>query len=376
MKNKIISYIKSKANKNNIILNINKDFTEKQRKVAIVYVHQNFTQTYENVYHTQFQESAQIIKYFIDNDYSIDVINCHEENAIDYLKNIKYDVIFGLGDVFYEMCLINKNALKIMYLTENHPEFSYKKEMERIEYFMDRRNKKNRAIDKYVSRSNVYFKKKHFEVIDKIITMGNGAYLEKYYTINPTGLVNKEFEFEDENISINKKTFLWFGSNGAIHKGLDIVYEIFLKRDDINLIICGLNLKEQKKLRIKEQKNIKIFNKVEVKSKLFLQICKESCWVLYPSCSEAMSTSVLTCMMHGVIPIVIKENGFDRLEDNAFYLENYKVEYIEKYISRLILMDDLNIKKIRKKIFDFSEKKFSINNFNKNIKAIFEDIGV
>ena len=36
-----------------------------------------------------------------------------------------------------------------------------------------------------------------------------------------------------------KKHFLWFGSSGMIHKGLDLLLDIFSKREEIHLHICG-----------------------------------------------------------------------------------------------------------------------------------------
>ena len=36
-----------------------------------------------------------------------------------------------------------------------------------------------------------------------------------------------------------RKSFLWFGSDGFIHKGLDLVLEAFAQMPDYNLTVCG-----------------------------------------------------------------------------------------------------------------------------------------
>lgn len=376
MKKEIIRFIKKKINKYNLVLNINKDFTKKQKKVLIVYINSNFISKYDNVYHSQIYEMTQIVKVFIDRDYDIDVINCHESDAINLIEDVKYNLIFGLGDVFYEMALKNPNAKKILYLTENHPEFSYKKELERIKYYKER-NGQNVSV---ISRTNLYFKKEHFKVVDYVIAMGNTDELIKdkikFFSINPTGLINNEFNINYNNIDFSKKNFLWFGSNGAVHKGLDIVYEIFSNRDDVNLYICGLNKKERKILKIKEKKNIKILGRVDVNTEEFNKLAKEVCWMIYPSCSEAMSTSVLTCMLHGIIPIVIRENGFKKLLNNCIYLDDFKIEYIDEYITKLLSLDNNEIRLLKKRVYQFAHEEFTIEKFSNNFNAIIRNLNL
>lgn len=373
MKSNIIRFIKRKINKYNVILNINKDITKNQKKVVIVYIHNNFINKFDNIYHTQIFEATQIVKAFINRDYEIDIINCHEVDAINLIYDVKYDVIFGLGDIFYKLSLKNPQAKKILYLTENHPDFSLKKERERVDYYNQRH-----GTSFGLNRTNLYFKKEYFEISDYVIAMGNTDELLNdkinFHSINPTGLMNEKFIINDNNIEKKKKTFIWFGSNGAIHKGLDVVYEVFSKRSDIKLYICGLNSSEAKKLKIKEKDNIFILGKVNVQSDEFLNMCSECCWIIYPSCSEAMSTAVLTCMRHALIPIVIKENGFEKLDNNAIFLENFTVEYIDQYINKVLEIDDNEVTMLRKRVYEFSNKEFTIEKFTSNINNIMEKL--
>lgn len=371
---KIKNYIKKKVRKYNMVLNINKDFTKKQKKILIIYVHNMFISNFKEVYHTQIYEANQIVKAFINRGYEIDVVNVNEDNAFEIIKHNKYDIIFGLGELFYKMSLINEQALKILYLTENHPEFSYKKESERVNYY-NKRNHRREAI----SRTNLYFKDKYFDVCDYVIAMGNVNELQEkrinFYRINPTGLLNTNFEYKaikEESV----KNFLWFGSDGAIHKGLDILYEVFSRRTDVNLYICGLNKSEKKRLRIKERKNIFILDKIDVKSDLFLKLCRKCCWMIYPSCSEAMSTSVLTCMLHGIIPILIKENGFEKIKDNAYFLKGYEVDYIENFILDITKKEITEIEEKRMEIYKFARDEFLLNKFNKNFNIILDEMGI
>lgn len=371
---KIKNYIKKKVRKYNMVLNINKDFTRKQKKVLIIYVHNMFISDFKEVYHSQIYEATQIVKAFINRGYEIDVVNVNEDNAFDIIKCKQYDIVFGLGELFYKMSLINSQAIKILYLTENHPEFSYKKESERVDYYNKRNHKKET-----ISRTNLYFKNKYFDICNYVIAMGNIDELEnremKFYRISPTGLLNSKFEYQSVREE-SKKNFLWFGSDGAIHKGLDILYEVFSNRTDVNLYICGLNKIEKKRLGIKKRKNIFVFNKIDVKSDFFIELCKKCCWIIYPSCSEAMSTSVLTCMLHGLIPIVIKENGFEKLEDNAYFLKEYKVDYIEKFITDISAKTVSEIEEKRIKMYKFAREKFVLDKFNHDFNKILDEMRI
>lgn len=369
----IAKIIKKRINKFNIVLNINKDLTKKQKKVALVYVHYNFTNTLEEIYHTQALENCQIIKAFIDRNYDIDVINCHEENALELVKSIKYDVVFGLGDLFYSICMLNPSAKKIIYTTENYPVFSLKKEKERIGYYNHRKHKKLNFM-----RSNVYFKVEHFKHIDYAIVMGRKKEFEKLdvpiFDINPTGLINSKFEMSNKKHEYTKYNFLWFGSSGAVHKGLDILYDVFKKRNDVNLYICGLDKKEKKILKINDKKNIIDLGKININSDLFLDLCNKCSFVILPSCSEAMSTSVITCMLHGLIPIVIKENGFEKMGNNCIYLNDFKVEYIDMFITKLVKESNEYLSEFESKAYSFARKNFIIEKFSEDFNNILDNI--
>lgn len=372
IKKKNIEKIKRRFKKYNIVLNINKDMTKVQRKALIIYVDMSFKKHLDkDIYHTQILEMNQIVKNLIDRDYSIDVVNVHENIALDIVKDIRYDLILGLGDLFEKMCILNPDAKKIIYVTENHPKFSYEKEMERVNYYYSRHKKKVGIV-----RSNQYYKESNFDYVDGAIIMGEDIYFDKYdfpfKTIEPTGLINFNYRYIDKNYSESKKNFLWFGGNGIIHKGLDLLIDIFSNRNDVTLHVCGLSDRERKKFKIKACDNIRLYGKIDVNSKEYLDIVNICSFVILPSCSEAHSTGVLTCMRHALIPIVMKGSGFSRLQEHAIFLEDYKVEYIDSVISNIIGYSNDNIKRMDKEVYNFSKLNFTIDSYDKKLKECFD----
>jgi hypothetical protein len=375
MLKKLIRYFKKKYLKNSLIQNINFDLTKNQNRVLISYINDNFFTDFDNqnIYHTNIREINQIIKVFISLGFTIDIVNALDEKSIKKLKRKKYDILFGFGTVFYEMSKFNSKAERIIYVTEHHPRYSSKEEKKRIEYFKQRNNRKVK-----LSRSGVYYKEKHFENVDSAIILGDIFPYKKYefdkYRISPTGLKNINFKFDNKNHDVTKKNFLWFGSKGAIHKGLDLLLDIFKRNEELNLYICGLTKKDKFKLRFKEKNNIHDLGRINVNSDKFINIIKKCSYIILPSCSEAISTSVLTGMRHGLIPVVIKNTGFNKLKSKAYLLDDFKLSYLENEIIKLSEQKSDILSKQSKEIYDYANKEFNINKYTNDFKNIIKKI--
>lgn len=364
--------VKKKINKINAIFNINYDITKKQKRVAISYVHYSMIQSLSSeINHPQLLEVNQIIKEFINRDYCIDLFNCKELLALEKIKQTQYDVVFGLSDVFYELGKLNKNARKIIYVTENRPKFSYSQEKERIQYYFERKHKKLPIV-----RSGEYFKEEHFKELDieAAIVMGEIKYFNdlpyKVLPLEPTGIINEKFTPAPKDYKKSKKNFLWLGSLGAVHKGLDILIDVFSKRDDVVLHICGLRGYDKKYIKIPKRPNIIDYGVINIKTDLFLKLAETCSYIILPSCSEALSTSVLTGMLHSLVPVVIKDTGFNRLGDNAIFLEDYKVEYIDKVITNLSMVTEDEILVKETQTFEYARNEFTIERFTEKFRSI------
>ena len=373
---KIFSRALSIMKINHFYQNINFDISNNsQKKVLIAYIDSIFErEVMKSVMHTNFLESFVIVKTFIDMGYCIDVIGCDDIYNINKLKNKKYDIIFGLGKPYEIACNNNKNALKIVYLTECAPDFSCNHETERCEYYYERHNKKVQ-----IERSGLYFNNKMVENSDYGIFFGNQYTIEsfndlmklkKIYTINPTGLINKNYKVIDKNFDICKRNFLWFGSYGAIHKGLDLLLDVFSKNKGLNLYIAGLNKKEEWLLKqYKNCKNIINCGFIDVQSDNFIELINKVGFVILPSASEGMSTSVLTCMKHGLIPVVTRNVGID-VDNIGIFLEDYKIEYLDKKINEIINMDDKLIRNLYNNLITEVKDKYELQIFEKDFIKI------
>jgi hypothetical protein len=359
-----------------VVLNINDDCKSGQKRAILCYLTISFFNNWDStvIGRTQPFEIMKILKIISGFGYSVDVIGYNDVKALDILRNRKYDLIFGFGEAFFQITNLYPQATSILYMTENTPEFSYKQEKDRIDYFYKRHGRKIR-----LSRSGKFYKNYHLEKrYSHVITMGETEFLKKAYCnpmfIFPTGLRNASYTFTEKDHKQSRRNYLWLGSTGAVHKGLDILLDIFYRRDDIILHICGLQKEEKMILRLQKRENIIEYGHVNINSETYLDLVNKCSYIILPSCSEGFSTSVTTGMLHGLIPVVIRNTGFNRAGDHAIFLEDFKLEYIDSKLHELSNSDPQELSKLSKKVFEFAQENFCIEAFADSFKAIMTNI--
>jgi len=381
MKSKVWFYLKNsfyyqRVKDSAIIQNINYNCDLGQKKVLLCYLPFGFFNNMENYNSGRniTYEIFKIVKVFSEFGYCIDIIGCNDLKSLEVVGSKRYNLIFGFGETFYEMTKLQPSAISVLYMTENHPDFSYQEEKKRIDYYY-KRHKKHVPIE----RSGKFYKSKHMEnKYNQIITLGEIEPLKNQYdnpyTIFPTGTINLKFVFKDKDHGSARKHFLWLGSNAVIHKGLDLLVDIFSQRADIYLHICGLDEKARNILKIPRRENILDYGFINIKSGTFLEIAETCSYSILPSCSEGCATSITTSMIHALIPVVMKNAGFNRLGDKALFLDDYNIEYLDNELSLLSNFNPAELNLIRKKVYEFAQNNFTISVFEENFREIIHKI--
>ena len=373
----IISWLKNKIKRRigkiALLQNIGYSFDNCNRRMLLSYSIYPYKLNLNDARHTNVFEILELVAIFNKLGFVVDLVESGDKLALPILKKKSYDLLFGFGDVFFEMAQELPSAKTILYMTEHHPDFSEKAEKERIDYYRQRTGNKAKLC-----RSGLYFKKEHLQYkYDFVITLSESFPFSKQYdfiyNIYPTGIFNPSFTFTLKNHDQTKKNFLWLGSQGAIHKGLDILLDVFRERSDVKLYVAGLNNKDKKKL---DMKNINVMDVgfLDINSTHFLDIVNQCSFMLLPSCSEGFSTAVCTAMLHGLIPVVMKDAGFNRIAPHAIYLEDYHVDYVDKVITELIHKDILDLQRMSEGAYMFSHEHFVMEKYSADICRILHDI--
>jgi len=160
------------------------------------------------------------------------------------------------------------------------------------------------------------------EVASRVTVLGN------QYTIDSFGFAGKPvtrvpissaYRFEwpsGRNLEDARRRFLWVGSYGMVHKGLDLALDAFAGMPDLELTVCGRPEKERDFFRLYEKElrhtpNIRFHGWIDMGAPDFLEIARTHSAIVYPSSAEGGAGSVIHAMHAGMAPIVTTEASID-----------------------------------------------------------------
>ena len=356
---------------------INRDCTKEQKKILLCYLDYSRTvrELRQNFGHTNRQEMMQMIKVCIEKDWCIDVCGCNDAYAREQIPADYYDYILGFGENFRYAKEKNPKALAIIYMTENPYDISYEKEMQRLAYFKERTG---RIF--HLERTGVYYQKDDEKKADAVICLGDENYFskdKKVIRIWPSALKNPTFRPE---LSEKKKTnFMVYGTDGFVHKGNDILVEIFAKHPEWNLYLCGARGAEKaKEAGYQLPANVHAVGFVDTLSEQFNEIVGKCYYLLLPSCSEAPSTAVLTGMRHGMLPVVSKGIGLDELEEYCSYFPDYHIEAVEDLLEQLTKQEvderELQEKSIR--VMEYADAHYGLADYTDGLREALRQLAL
>jgi glycosyltransferase involved in cell wall biosynthesis len=120
----------------------------------------------------------------------------------------------------------------------------------------------------------------------------------------------------DKDFEGARRRFLWFGSGGLVHKGLDLVLDAFAGLPDLHLTVCGPVERERAfeaayARELYATSNIQTHGWIDVAAPEFLELARRTLALVYPSCSEGQNGGTVTCLHAGLLAVVTAEVGVD-----------------------------------------------------------------
>lgn len=329
--------------------------------------------------HTNTNESIIIAQAFSKLGYNVDVVDYDFQIRTENFG--AYNVVFGFGDPFCKSFYFDAKSIKrIYYGTGCYIDFQNYETLARVFTVY-------RSHGLFIPESgriveNAWSLQTHLP--DTLVVLGNEFTAKTYkrtylgdliYTLPASYFKVFDLDLKIKNFSDASRHFLWFGSSGLIHKGLDILLDIFSRRSDINLHIMG-PVKNERRFekvyfdKLYQRPNITCYDFVNINSGLFREVLLKCCFVLFPSASEGGSPSVITVMGNGgLIPIVTNACGID-LPSNAFSIDKPDSEAVEEAINQALLLtpEELYLRSLEFK--EYVEKYHSVEQYGENIKSI------
>lgn len=347
------------------------------QNVLISYITKPFREGID-IIHTNSAEVLEIAQVFRSLGFNVDIADYDYEGYIDYKK---YNTIFGFGDPLVNSFKFNsiQSTTRIYYGTGMHISIQNQNSTKRIEAVKNKKGiwipESGRIVEKAWTQQTTN--------VDAMIVLGNDEVKKSYqkyfekniYLLSPS--IYKQLDYkkvlEDKHFEEAKNNYLWFGSSGLIHKGLDLVLDAFKTLPDLHLHVCGPIENEPKFKKayydeLYNKVNIHTYGFIKIDTLLFKEILNKCAFIIFPSCSEGGGASVLNvCVNGGLIPIVTKEASIDidgfGLLINSFELSSVKMAIED---SQKLSQDEL------KTLSELTGKKiseYSLGNYSKLLKT-------
>jgi hypothetical protein len=349
--------------------------TNFNKKVLLSYIVSPFKQKQVSHSHSNKLEAKSLAKILSDFNFDVDVYDFRYDSKIDYSE---YSLIIGFGQPIENSFYTRFDGKRIFYGTGAHVCHQNNAELKRIKDLYYRKDKMltpKRLVSQTWSSSTM--------LSDALFIIGNdwtsSTYRKFYdgpiYNIPVSAYEFFPFKKINRDWSKTKKNFLWIGSGGLVHKGLDLCIDTFKEMIDYNLHICGpkeegfFDLYEDEL----ENKNIIYHGFVDISSLKFKRLVEKCGFVIFPSCSEGTSGSVLTAMFTGLIPLVTKETGVN-IKDFGFLIDDINIKSLKEKTKKISSIEENDLKTKSHKSFDYCKKNHTIKNYKKTIKKYLKEL--
>lgn len=325
-------YRNHKDRKQGYFINVNKSHFLKN--CLLVYITAPFTSKNLQFNHQNQLQTIELARLLGEFGYNVDVVDLGNNHV---KLNKAYDLIVDIhpGETTIYQDHLSTNGKKIAYITGSNPVFSNAQEIKRLQDLSARRGK-TLMQRRYVPP----FDKERLESFDSIFLLGNEQTLSTYsnFNLKRTYLLPNTGHESLYSYNFSGKLsdhFLFLGSIGQVHKGLDLLLDIFSETKDKYLYIlsafkdeedfCDLYFDE-----LFHTPNIHPIGWADFWDENVKKILHTCSYLLMPSCSEGMAGSVLSAMSAGVIPIISKECGIDF--PNCILLKNCSLQTIKESV--------------------------------------------
>lgn len=332
--------------------------TSSSKKALLSYIVHPYLKSDKS--HPNVLELNLIVETLISKGYSVKIVDYRRKKLTG-----NYDLCIGFGDAF-EFCLKNSLAKKsILYSTGSPSLYQNEQSVMSFKRYLHRDNSVRDVYPNKYLRFTEGFWPLQLIKSDAIVTIGNDYIAGLFRKYNVVYRLPSICFHEINGIDIirsrdygkSKYKFIWFGGKGIIHKGLDLCIDAF-KGVDAELYIAG-NISDEIEIfknELSKCNNIKYVGFLDVKSKDFRDLLLTCSFVILPSCSEGMATSIITLGLNGgIVPIVTKECGFD-FNENCMKINSLTVESVRESILHAIsLPEDVIIKMSYGIVSDFGK---------------------
>lgn len=325
--------------------------------------------------HTHHWETWRIVQAFLARGFDVDVVSFLNRT---FRPARSYDYFFAARSNFERLAaFLPASCRKVVHLDTAHWLTNNAAAYQRL---LDLRGRRGVAL------SNVKMVETNWalEQADLATILGNEFTIESYrYAGKPIHRIPISapavYPFpEEKEFDSVRRSFLWFGSSGFVHKGLDLVLEAFAAMPEYQLSVCGPFDDEPEFLRAYEKElfhtpNIHAYGWVDVASDKFLSICQGCLGLVYPTASEGGGGSAITCMHAGLVPILSYEASVD-VDEYGIILPESSVAGIQTAVRALADESVTQLKARAHGVWSLARERHTMDAFGAAFDRFLDDV--
>jgi len=287
--------------------------------------------------HESFWRSAELARILNSMGYVVDVVHYTDRR---FVPKKDYDLFIGHGTFNFERIAsrLKARATKIYLFSGCYWAFHNREELARFE---DLRRRRGVSLppDRLVARNE----DAALKMADGFMGVG-GEYARRTFDgfspvyVFPTPILSEEpYDPATKDFDAGRNHFLYFAGPGNVHKGLDLLLEVFTKLDRQHLWVCSPIEPAFAKIYealLTRKSNIHLLQHIPLRSPLCHEVMQRCNWIVLPSCAEGQANSVVQCMNRGLIPVVSPACGLN-VKETPVILHTCSIEEIASAVREL-----------------------------------------
>ena len=290
--------------------------------------------------HSNAWESAEIVRQLRRSGYEVDVIDWSDRT---FVIDGAYDLVIDIhGNLARSSRFISR---RVLHVTGSHPQFSNSAEDDRLSAVQLRRGVALRPRRRVASEQVCAFDES-LKIADVVTLIGNRTTLSTFppeiqpkirlVTVSGSTLSR----VRSPEALPEPKEFLWFAGSGAVHKGMDLVLELFANHPHLTLHCVGPYRRELDFVRAYRRELFSLPNIVDhgflsPSGERFFEIASRCCGFIMPSCSEGISPAAVTSLQFGLVPIISSRCGIDLPSDAGWVLDACSLDTLTEALAEL-----------------------------------------
>jgi len=325
------------------------------------------------VTHTHYLESVLMAEVFLELGYAVDVISYKNTT---FKPKKEYQFFISARTNFERIGQrLNRDCIKIVHLDMAHWIFNNWAAYKRCFELKERKQVALPLANRKLQELNWAI-----ECADFATLLGNDFTIETYrYAKKPIYKLHIPSKLlyswpENKNFDQCRKNYLWFGSHGLIHKGLDLVLDMFKGMPEYHLTVCGPVSSEplfEKAYyaELYETPNIHTIGWIDISSDRFYELAKKTLGLIYPSASEGQSGAVISCMQTGLIPVISYESGID-VDNFGVMVGDCRIDTLRETIRQLSSKEASELEAMAKTTWETTRRVYTGENYKKKLMSI------